>query len=606
MGMNVQGKLRFLCRALLFLFACGSAAAAEEAEKAGQAPGLPYTVEIQGVENETLKTALRDASALVAREKRPPESTIVLRRLAERDVVNLLQALRARAYYGAQVEPELDESSRPIRAVLRVQPGPQYVIRNIQIEYLEPPANPPKPLPTAEDLGLSVDTPALAENILTAQGKLTGLLKERGFPYPDALEPVVTADHATQEVVVVYPVRPGPVARFDGTRISGNKTVREGFLRTQIPWEEGELFDERLLKEYDKYLRKTGLFSVSGVAAAKELDAQGRVPVLVNVRERARRTVKAGVSYGSDVGLGARAGWENRNLFGRAEDLNLNAKISQEEYTFEALLAKPQFLRPDQVLRLGAKLCQEDTDAYYAKSASVSALVERTLTERLKCGTGLAFRTLRVRQFDEENTYNLFSAPSFFSADRRKGDLLNPSGGGRLTVRLTPFVDVTSSGVAFLRSQVTYAHYLEVSKMPRLVLAGRVKAGSITGAARNEVPADERFYAGGGGSIRGYEYQKVGPLRDDTPLGGRSLFEVSLEARARISERFGIVPFVDGGSVFESAYPTFGRTLRWGAGLGFRYFSPIGPIRLDVAVPLNARANVDKAFQIYISLGQAF
>jgi translocation and assembly module TamA len=138
------------------------------------------------------------------------------------------------------------------------------------------------------------------------------------------------------------------------------------------------------------------------------------------------------------------------------------------------------------------------------------------------------------------------------------------------------------------------------------VLAGRVNVGAIAGSQRNRIPADERFYAGGGGSIRGYEHQKVGPLRDDTPLGGRSLLEFSIEARTRISNRFGIVPFIDGGTVFESAYPTFGRTLRWGAGIGFRYFSPIGPIRFDVAVPLNRRSGIDKAFQIYISLGQAF
>jgi len=571
-----------------------------------QEAGVPYEVKIEGVDNDALRETLRAASALEAQKNRPPDSVFVLRRLAERDVVNLVQALRAQAYYGAVATAAMDESARPVKIVLQVHPGPQYVFEDVEIDYVERPENPAKPLPDVYDLTLSLYRPALTENILASQGELVLLLKERGFPYPEALQPRVTVDHATRGVRVVYPVRTGPVATFGKTEIEGNTTVREDFLRARIPWKWGDRFDSRLLDKYDKYLRDTGLFSVSGVNVVKHLDEQGRVPIAVDLRERAHRTLKRGISFQSDEGLGARVSWENRNLFGRGERLTLNAQASQLEYRIEALYAKAQFVRPDQTLGLQARVSEEDTDAYYARSASVSGSVERALTEHLSLGTGLGFRALNVRQFDEENTYNLVSAPSFFSADYHKGDPLNPEGGGRLALRLTPFLDVTNSGVSFLRSQITYSHYFKANETPRVILAGRINMGSILGGERDEIPAAERFYAGGGGSIRGYEYQKVGPLREDTPLGGRSLLEFSIEARTRISNRFGIVPFLDGGTVFESPYPTFGRTLRWGAGIGFRYFSPIGPIRFDVAVPLNRRSGIDEAFQIYISLGQAF
>jgi translocation and assembly module TamA len=128
----------------------------------------------------------------------------------------------------------------------------------------------------------------------------------------------------------------------------------------------------------------------------------------------------------------------------------------------------------------------------------------------------------------------------------------------------------------------------------------------MSGAERDEIPADIRFYAGGGGSIRGYAYQSVGPTQNNEPIGGRSLITMSAELRIKITEKMGLVAFVDGGSAFESAFPDFEETLQWGGGLGFRYFTAIGPLRLDVGIPINRRAGIDDSFQIYVSIGQAF
>jgi len=145
--------------------------------------------------------------------------------------------------------------------------------------------------------------------------------------------------------------------------------------------------------------------------------------------------------------------------------------------------------------------------------------------------------------------------------------------------------------------------------VPRFLLGrppGRAAAGSLTGENVRNIPASLRFYSGGGGSVRGYKYQSLGPHdRNGDPLGGLSFTDVSLEARFRITESFGIVPFVDGGMVYETTMPDWGRDLSWGVGLGFRYYTLIGPIRLDIATPLQDRDN-NKAFQIYLSIGQAF
>jgi translocation and assembly module TamA len=158
----------------------------------------------------------------------------------------------------------------------------------------------------------------------------------------------------------------------------------------------------------------------------------------------------------------------------------------------------------------------------------------------------------------------------------------------------------------FLKTEATVSHYVPLGESRDFILALRMKLGMIAGAGRDDVPPDERFYAGGGGSVRGYPYRTISPLDDDDPIGGRSLLESSIELRKKVTETFGLVVFVDGGTVSESPYPDFDSEYRLGAGVGGRYYSPIGPLRLDVAIPLNRRSEIDNSFEIYLSLGQAF
>jgi translocation and assembly module TamA len=218
----------------------------------------------------------------------------------------------------------------------------------------------------------------------------------------------------------------------------------------------------------------------------------------------------------------------------------------------------------------------------------------------------LAFRAAQIQERDqEEEEFGLLSLPVLYRWDR-SDNLLNPSRGGRLALENEPFVDVFGNDVAFNKTRLSYSHYLKVLDEPRVVLAGRGAVGTLFGASRDEVPADLRFYAGGGGSVRGFGFQLAGELDDDdNPLGGRSLLELSGEVRVRLTDTIGAVAFVDAGSAFGSSVPDFSETLRIGAGPGLRYFSPLGPVRLDIGFPINAR-DADDSFLLYISIGQAF
>jgi translocation and assembly module TamA len=203
-------------------------------------------------------------------------------------------------------------------------------------------------------------------------------------------------------------------------------------------------------------------------------------------------------------------------------------------------------------------------------------------------------------------SFQLFGLPLTAQRDDTN-DPLDPTEGTRLQLSLTPTTGVGDESLLFITAVAGGSAYYAVDEEERFVLAGRARVGTILGENTDALPASRRFYAGGGGSIRGYEYQLVGPLDDDeNPFGGTSLLEVGGEVRVRVTEQIGVVPFIDGGTVYDDPFPTGNETLRWAAGLGFRYFTGFGPIRLDFAFPLNPRDGVDEPFQFYISFGQAF
>jgi translocation and assembly module TamA len=218
---------------------------------------------------------------------------------------------------------------------------------------------------------------------------------------------------------------------------------------------------------------------------------------------------------------------------------------------------------------------------------------------------GISYRFSDVEQLGERDMFRLFSIPVKLSWDSRD-DPLDPVNGGRLNLKMTPFLDVFNTDTRFWKCWASTTRYIRLSESPHLVIAGRMGIGSILGIIRDEVPADERFYAGGGGSIRGYPYQSVGPLEGTNPVGGRSLLEISAELRLKLTDSFGLVGLLDGGNAFESRFPDFEKDLLWSAGVGLRYFTGIGPFRLDVAFPFDRRERIDDAFQVYVSLGQSY
>ena len=334
----------------------------------------------------------------------------------------------------------------------------------------------------------------------------------------------------------------------------------------------------------------------------------------IETTERLHRTIGAGLAYNTSQGAAARAFWENRNLFGGAEYLRLYAEAGQQIAAFRANFRRPDFLALDQDFLATAEVANDTPVAYRSRRVIATAGVERRFDHLLIGGVAIEAAEANVVQLANVNPftptqrtqhYTLVGVPAYVKLDRTD-DLLNPTTGYRAQLSVRPAHTFAGSNLTFVTNLVSGSTYWGLGSEERTILAGKLALGSLAGAPLSPLPADQRIYVGGGGSIRPYGYQMAGPLdRGNVPIGGRSSLVLNLEARIKITETIGIVPFVDAGSYYESPLPQLGRTLLYGVGLGLRYYTAFGPLRLDLATPLHKRSG-DSPIQVYISLGQAF
>jgi translocation and assembly module TamA len=566
--------------------------------------GINYEVAITGAPSGKLRTSLEAISnTVLLRKERPPATLAMLRKRMQQDVPKLIAALKAKGHYAAKVKADMNANVRPVEVTFRVDPGPAYLLKSIDIETTGNELISEMQIPEA--LNLRPGEPAIARRIIDVQKELLHLLKKQGFPFPRIVKREVVVYHASRSVAVTYRLEPGPLARFGPTKIRGLESVDESVVRNKIPWKEGDRYNIALRQKAQRRLTATALFATGRVSHAETVDEDGLLQMMISVTEQKHRSIGAGVSYKTDEGPGGKISWEHRNLFHHGERSRVSGTVSDFTRAVEGEFLRPGFWRDDQSLRLNLRLAEDSPDAYTSESLRSSILIDRHLTETLTAGGGLAFKTSRVDQLEDTESYDLVSLPLYLEWNT-SDDLLDPSRGGRLALRLAPYHDMVRADRAFVKALGTASRYVEVFTTPSLILATRLTIGAITGAERDEIPADERFYAGGGGSIRGYPYQSVGPMEEDEPLGGRSLLELSTEIRWRLTDSFGFVAFLDGGSAFGATGFDSGEDLRWGAGVGIRYFTPVGPLRLDVGIPLNRRPEIDDRFQLYVSLGQAF
>ncbi|MFN3615927.1 MAG: autotransporter assembly complex protein TamA [Rubrimonas sp.] len=570
---------------------------------------LDYTVELQGAPNDEIDALLRESLGVFRRQDEGAQSVAFLRRRAQQDVETAQRILRSFGYFRSELRyqvtpPEVEGG--PAQVALTLDPGPPFILERHGFVYLDDGGVPPRaPEPAA--LGSPVGRAAAATPILNAESAAVTLLRNAGRPYAAARgrDAVADMDAATLEIDS-FIAAGGPYV-FGPPQFEGLRRVRPEYLLTYRNWTEGEPFNAARLAEFQRELAETRLFSVVTALPPKEPPEGEVAPVVISVEEAPRRTVSAGARFNTATGPAVRGSFEHRNLFGSNEQIRLDAVAGLEEQTFDALYREPQFLRPGQDFVSGLNLRHIEDDAFDETAATLTAGIERRLSRWWRVGGGGLLEATETTDSRGTRRFALAGLPVFAAYDVTD-DLLNPTRGLRFRADATPFAGQSEDGDTplFTRVDTTGSVYQALDSDGLYVLAGRARGGFILAGDEGAIPASRRFYSGGGGSVRGYADRSIGPLDDrGNPEGGLSVIEVGAELRAQVADPFGVALFVEGGAVSEDPWPSFSDGAQFAAGLGLRYMSPVGPIRLDVGVPLNARRE-DDAFQFYISIGQAY
>ena len=616
----------------------------------------PYKVDWVSPGDKAIDSTMKLTSQLETLRKSAPVDPFGLIARARGDVTRLQTVLQSFGYYdgyliitingrgldSAGLGNLLSALPKGSDAHVRITPtlGPLFHVGRIDIKGALPPG-------MRQKLPLSKGAPAVAADILAAGASLQSALADTGYAFAKVDKPVAYERPAQHVLDLAFAVSTGPQVRIGKISIEGLKDVHESLVRRRLLVHTGERYDAAAVEQAREDLLTLGVFSTVSVALGKPSAEQG-VPITFAVQEAKRYTVGVSAAYSSDLGGSAGISWGDRDVFGGGQQLNLSASAINLGGTastgigYDTKLAYtiPDFRRPDQTLNLSVEALRQELQAYAENGQITGALLSRRLSSVWSLSTGVSYEHEVIGQpgatcppppgsvrnvggitacdYSQIRTYELLLLPitARYDSTDLTSPLADPTHGFRISIYLTPTFSYSNAGRVFLVSEASLAHYLDLHALfarhppGRTVFATKLMAGIAGGAVWSNLPPDERFYAGGSGTVRGYRYQSVGPqfqingAPSGIPEGGTTIQVADLELRQRVGTNFGFVVFADGGGVSQSAKP-FSGVFRVGVGTGVRYYTSIGPIRFDVAFPTR-RQPADDRFEIYVGLGQAF
>ena len=570
-----------------------------------------YQFRIEGIEairNPLFRQRFDALSTLKLHDAEPSNAAQIDRRARE-DMALLQTLLRSIGHFDARItSSETTENGVPV-VTLTVEPGPVYALAAVRLEGLAAAGEKTAELTSA--FGVSVNDQLNLDSIALGEAELRVRLGELGFPFAKVGESAILVDHATQLATLDLAVDPGGLRNFGQILLNPNGIFQASHIQKIARFKPGQTYSAAGLDDLRRTLIQTGIVSSAEVKAV-EGKLPGTVDIAVALQPGPPRTIAGELGYGTGEGIRAAVSWTHRNLFPPEGGLTVRGVLGEQEQSGSVIFRRNNFNGRDQVLTAELTGSNVDRVAFQATSFGLSGRLERQTTIFFqKAWTwSLGGELIGSDERDviaatgvtRRRTFFIAAAPVSLNYDG-SDDLLDPTNGFRLGGRLSPELSFQGATFGYVRAQLDASAYRAFGK--RIVLAGRIRLGTILGASRDAVAPSRRFYAGGGGSVRGYGFQSIGP-RDpnNVPIGGRSLTEFSLEARIKAFGNFGVVPFFDAGNISTSQFPDFSG-LRYGAGIGLRYYSSFGPIRIDVGTPINPQPG-DTRVAVYVSLGQAF
>ncbi len=600
------------------------------AEDAEEPPPVRYALTIEGLEEIGLQGRFRELSALEDGDGEAANGAQVTARVRE-DELLLVRLLRSEGYFdgtGTISVSQVPEQAGQLQVVVTAVPGDRYKLGEIAIAG-------PETVPPGiarEALALKAGDPIVAVDVTAAEANVPLQLTHRGYPFPEIGTRDILLDPATDTGDYTLPVEPGPRARFGGYTTEGDLAFDAEHVGVLARFERGQLYDSRLVDDLREAMVATNLFASVSAEPVRTGEAaeDGTEYVNILVRQDAgpARTLAANAGFSTGEGIRLEGSWEHRNLFPPEGALRVGAVAGTQEQSVGVQFRRSNAGKRDRTVLLTAEAARRDYAAYEAFTATLSGRISRESTpiwqKRWTWSYGAELVATNENRYEaatntrERATFFIGALPLQLGYDR-SNSLLNPTEGFRITGRLSPEASLENGTGFYARTLLDGSAYYPVQE--NLVIAGRVRFGTINGISRDDLAPSRRYYGGGGGSVRGYGYQDLGPRavianpdfdpekpdkEPETisiPIGGRSVNEFSLEGRYRFGD-YGVVAFLDAGQVYESQIPKLSG-LRYGVGVGGRLYTNFGPLRVDVATPLGRRKG-EPWIALYVSIGQAF
>lgn len=631
-------------RGLVILLACGVLGM----QCAHAADPQPYKIAWTSSRDKAIDSTMKLTSQLETLRETAPTDPFGLIARARGDVGRLQTVLQSFGYYDGSVTIKINGlgldsenlgnvlSALPKKKQAQVQIvptlGPLFHVGRIEFKGEVPPG-------FEQKLRLATGAPAVASDVLGAAAVLQAALQNAGYAFARVDQPVAR-ERPGQILDLTFAVTVGRRVRIGQIRIEGLRNVHESFVTRGLLVHTGEQYDAATIEQAREGMLGLGVFSTVSVELGKADSAQN-VPITFVVQESKRYTVGVSAAYSSDLGGSTGFNWSDHNVFGSGQQLtasasaiNLGGSASTGlGYDVTVGYSIPDFLRPDQTLSYSVAGLRQALQAYTQTGETVGTSLTRKLSSLWNLTSGLSYEHEII---DQESLltcpallpgvpvlpqsdcppvsykYNLLMLPvsAYYDSTELASPLADATHGYKISMSVTPTLSHggVTSGKVYTVVQGSITTYFDVHKLlasdpeGRTVIAARALSGAALGATQFSLPPDQRFYAGGSGTVRGYRYQSVGPeFADGNPEGGTNMEAVNLELRQRVGTNLGFVTFVDSGGVSSPS----GSLYRVGVGAGVRYYTSIGPIRFDLAVPTERRSNDDR-FEIYIGLGQAF
>ncbi|WP_394178700.1 autotransporter assembly complex family protein [Yoonia maritima] len=559
--------------------------------------------------------ALDDASLLRALDDTAaPQDYIAA---ARADYRRLLTALYAEGYYAGQISITVNgiEASNiaPLSApssisevIINVTPGPRFTFGKVSIAPLPPGTELP------QDLGPR--RTARSGRISSAVSSGLNSWRDQGYATAKVTSQRVTARHQDEKLDVAVALDTGPLVRFGDLSVGGNENVSTARVRQIAGLPTGEVYSPAEIDAAERRLRRTGTFDSVALTREDGLSEGNVLPMKVQLDEAKPRRFGFGLEMSTIDGLTVSSFWLHRNLLGGAERLRVDVEVAGidgetggTDYSIRGNFTRPATFGPDTEFFLTSELSREDEPDYLIDKFAIETGFSRILSEELTVRVGVGLLTAREESDLGTREYTLLTLPLDATYDRRDSET-NAKQGYYLDLSATPFVSLGTE-IKGVRLFGDTRGYYSLGEEQQLTFAGRLQFGSIVGADIDEAPADYLFYSGGGGTVRGQPYKSLGidsvQSGSAVTTGGTSFAGAQLEARYLVREKISLVGFYDVGQVGDTDLPLENGDWHAGAGIGLRYETGIGPIRLDIGTQASGD-NVGKDVQVYIGIGQAF